>query len=286
MASTVPSDRPLQASLQQLGLYSEDPERLADFYAKALGYSFASAGSARVGNGRDRRLTIVGGPSKRLHHAGYAVADVEELMRLDARLRAAGIDVAAAAVTGFEPGALEFADPDGNHFVFGVASPLALQDESPVANRAARIQHVVIATTDLPRLVEFFTRIVGFQLSDRVLDNEGGLRTVFLRCSHEHHSLALFAADENRLDHHCYEAGEWNLIRDWGDHFAKLRVPLKWGPGRHGPGNNLFLFVHDPDGNWVEISAELEHVEPDRPVGEWPHEEYTLNTWGIGLLRS
>jgi len=46
-----------------------------------------------------------------------------------------------------------------------------------------------------------------------------------------------------------------------------MRLPLEWGPGRHGPGNNLFVFVHDPEGNWIEISAELEQVTPDRPVG-------------------
>jgi hypothetical protein len=67
---------------------------------------------------------------------------------------------------------------------------------------------------------------------------------------------------------------------------AGERIPLKWGPGRHGPGNNLFFFIHDTDGNWVEISAELEVVKPDRAVGAWPHEERTLNRWGIGLLRS
>jgi hypothetical protein len=65
-----------------------------------------------------------------------------------------------------------------------------------------------------------------------------------------------------------------------------MRVPVKWGPGRHGPGNNLFLFVHDPDGNWVELSAEIEVVAPDRPLGFWPHEERTLNSWGSAPLRS
>jgi catechol 2,3-dioxygenase len=135
-------------------------------------------------------------------------------------------------------------------------------------------------------MLAFFTETIGFVLSDTVVDAEGGLRTFFVRCSPEHHSLAFFAASENRLDHHCYEAGEWNLIRDWADHFAKLQIKLKWGPGRHGPGDNLFLFIHDVDGNWVEISAELEHVAPDKPAGSWPHEERTLNSWGIGLLRS
>ena len=142
------------------------------------------------------------------------------------------------------------------------------------------------ASTNPARLIDFYIDVVGFTLSDRVLDDEGGLRTAFVRCGHEHHNLAVFLAPENRIDHHCLEAGDWDLIRDWSDHFADERIPLRWGPGRHGPGNNLFVFVHDLDGNWVEISAELEQVTPDRPVGNWPHEERTLNSWGIGLLRS
>ena len=87
------------------------------------------------------------------------------------------------------------------------------------------------------------------------------------------------------MDHHSYEAGEWNAIRDWCDHFASMNIELMWGPGRHGPGNNLFVFVEDPDGNWIEISAELEVIH-DRPSNDWPQEERTLNLWGKAILRS
>lgn len=286
MTVTISPDRSLRATLWQLGLQSDDPARMADFYSRALGYRFTASGGGTVGVARDRRLVIVPGAAKQLDHAGYAVADAGELDALARRLDVAGVAFERIAVAGYEGEVVRFSDPDGNRFVFGVAALAPIDEGDAVAARPARIQHVVFATTDLARLLDFFTAIVGFTLSDRVTDEQGGLRTVFLRCSHEHHSLALFATSESRLDHHCYEAEDWMLIRDWGDHFAKQRVPLKWGPGRHGPGNNLFLFIHDPDGNWVEISAELEHVEPDRPVGEWPHEEYTLNTWGVGLLRS
>jgi catechol 2,3-dioxygenase len=58
-----------------------------------------------------------------------------------------------------------------------------------------------------------------------------------------------------------------------------------WGPGRHGPGNNLFIFIEDPDGNWIEVSAELEIIH-DRSLHEWPHEERTLNLWGTAIMRS
>jgi catechol 2,3-dioxygenase-like lactoylglutathione lyase family enzyme len=166
--------------------------------------------------------------------------------------------------------------------VFGVAHP----QESACEGLPARLQHIVVASADAARLAEFYQRVLGFVLSDNVVDAEGGVRTSFLRCSSEHHNFAVFQADENRLDHHCYEAGDWSLIRDWGDHMASQHIPIKWGPGRHGPGNNLFLFIHDVDGNWVELSAELEVVTPDRPAGVWPHEERTLNSWGQGFLRS
>ena len=58
------------------------------------------------------------------------------------------------------------------------------------------------------------------------------------------------------------------------------------GPGRHAPGNTLFPFIHDLEGNRLEISTELEIVAPDRPVGEWPHEQRTLNNWGSAPLRT
>lgn len=275
--------RPLQATLHELGLRSPDPAGLRDFYAKALGYRFGEGADAARGVARDRRVTIVEGPPKTLAYAAYAVPDAAVIAALEHRLRVAGVAFEPVEMTGFQPGAIAFQDPDGNGFRFGVA---VQGDGGAVGDLAARLQHVVFASTDLARMLSFLTDVVGFVLSDRVEDEHGGLRTIFLRCSHEHHSLAVFAAPENRLDHHCYEAVEWNLIRDWSDHFAKLRVPLKWGPGRHGPGDNLFVFIHDPDGNWLEISAELEQVAADRPVGVWPHEERTLNSWGIGFLRS
>ena len=50
-------------------------------------------------------------------------------------------------------------------------------------------------------------------------------------------------------------------------------------------GVNLFFMVSDPDGNSVELSAEIEIVGADRKMGTWLHEERTLNYWGKGMLR-
>lgn len=288
---SAPRHAALDASLSELSLCSPDPTALADFYARALGYRFACDARGLLGVAVGRRLRIVHGPARTLDYAAYALAGAAEANGLRARLRAANIQMREGRWPGFTGDAISFSDPDGNAFVMGVAEPASPEvataaSGGSAAARPARLQHVVFATTDIDRLLAFHLEVTGFALSDRVSDDAGMLRTAFLRCSHEHHSLAIFQAAAARLDHHCLEAGDWNLIRDWGDHFAGQHIPLKWGPGRHGPGNNLFMFVHDLDGNWVELSAELEQVTPERQVGDWPHEERTLNSWGIGMLRS
>ena len=109
---------------------------------------------------------------------------------------------------------------------------------------------------------------------------------MFLRSDPEHHTFATFRAPESRPDHHAYETPGWMAIRDWGDRMATLRVPLWWGPGRHGPGNNLFFMVEDPDGYKVELSAELELLAEDTKFRTWPHGQRTLNLWGSAWMRS
>jgi catechol 2,3-dioxygenase len=275
----------LQGHLHHLQLFSSDPHGLATFYGRCLGMAVTPMRDSWLCQGPQRSLIIAPGTSGSLGFAAYAVADTTVLEALTERLRAAGIERQCCDTPLFATESVGFVDPDGHHFVFGVAAPETAASGTAGA-LPARLQHVVLASSNAARMLHFYCDVVGFRLSDRVLDAAGELRTCFLRTDHEHHSLAIFQADSNRLDHHCYESADWNSIRDWGDHFASMHLPVEWGPGRHGPGNNLFVFVHDPDGNWVEISAELERVTPDRPVGAWLHEERTLNSWGRGVLRS
>jgi len=75
-------------------------------------------------------------------------------------------------------------------------------------------------------------------------------------------------------------------LRDWADRVGRLGIALWWGPGRHGPGNNLFFMIEDPDGHKVELSAELELMPKEMAWRTWPHEQRTLNLWGSAWMRS
>ncbi len=276
------SDKPVfRGRLHQVRLSSPQPLELARFYRDSLGFKIEESDDGWLCEGAGRSIEFVPGAAKTLQAAIWAV-DAGSLDDVISRLSRHKTAVSDRSAKTLESGAVGLRDPAGNFLIFG--RPRALP--ASTTHEVPRLQHVVFASRDLEPTVAFYTDVIGFTVSDRVLDAQGELRSCFLRSDHEHHSLAIFKAPEDRLDHHCYEVRDWNHIKDMADSFAARHVRIQWGPGRHGPGNNLFIFVHDPDGNWVELSAELEVVARDRPEQAWPHQQRTLNLWGPAPLRS
>jgi catechol 2,3-dioxygenase len=274
----------LHAHLAGVALTSLDPQRLSEFYMDAMGYRGRWSDGTWTGSLDARWLTLRNGVANRVDHVAFALADQHSLADLRARLRAASIQSVEVAATSLLGPSIRCSDPDGNGLLFGVGTSEPTDDSRSF--RSSRLQHVVFASDAAPAMVRFYCDVVGFAPSDYVKDDSGDLTSAFLRCSAEHHSLAVFRAARQRLDHFCYDVADWLRIRDWADRFAGRHIALRWGPGRHGPGNNLFFFVNDPDGNWLEFSAELEQVEGSRPVKLWAHEERTLNSWGAAHMRS
>lgn len=270
----------INAHLDHLALGSPDPEALAKFYAKALRNEAKLTDAGWMVTGPERKLLIREGTAKELKHFAYGMTE-SSLASLRAKLENQGIKIEPTTNPYLVGDVFMVTDPDGNRSLYGVSEKSNLGDRP----YRARLQHMALATTEIDALVHFYRDIIGLSISDNVLDDEGKMRTCFLRSDEEHHVLAVFQAPRCWFDHHCYEAGDWNLIRDWADHLSTFDIELKWGPGRHGPGNNLFFMIHDPDGNWVEISAELE-VMDGRPTGDWLHTPKTLNYWGQAFLRS
>lgn len=177
-------------------------------------------------------------------------------------------------------------DPDNRTLLFCVAPHANASNAPEFERRPARLQHFVCASMRTIEMLEFYRDVLGFMESDRVVDTDGDLSSAFIRSDPEHHSFAVFRAACTGADHHAYELPNWNAIRDWADHCGDLEIPLWWGPGRHGVGNNLFFMIEDPDGYKVEFSTELEHMMPDQAYREWPHGPRALNLWGNAWMRS
>ncbi|MBM3601677.1 MAG: hypothetical protein FJX35_26070 [Alphaproteobacteria bacterium] len=267
---------------------SADPARLAEFYAAALGMAQRRLDRDQwLLTGRDRRLIIGAGPKGALPYFAFDLGDGGRLAALRRALELRQVPILPSPSPLFDGRAFAVADPDGRRIAFGLADAVAdAPGDGPAHSLPGRLQHVVVASTALGAMVDFYENALGFVVSDRVRDDAGDVTAAFLRSDPEHHSFAVFRAPQSRPDHHSYEATSWNDIRDWADHLSTLRVPLWWGPGRHGPGNNLFFMIEDPDGHKVELSAELEIMPIDMAAREWKHEQRTLNLWGSAWMRS
>lgn len=272
----------LDAELQSVHLFSPEPLQLARFYSTTYDMTLEPVGDRYLCRSPGRQVAFSEGPINQLKYAHFAF---HTSAAWDAfAVRAQGL-AQSPLPPGFKAGsAISFRDPDGNQMVFTAPA----DSELPASRRVppAILQHFALRTSHIEAMLDFYTGQLGFVLSDAVTDAEGRLRACFLRSDSLHHALALFFAPAPCFDHQSFEAPDWSSMRTWGDHMASQQVPIVWGIGRHGPGNDVFFMVRDPDGNLAEISSEIEHCEPGRPAGLWPHEERTLNLWGRAILRS
>ena len=268
------------AYLHHIQLQSSDPAGLAKFYADAMDMAARQLdGGDWLCEGPLRRVLTTQGENRKLGYAGFGCRDAEGVAAIRARAEQGGVEILPSPSPLFGPEAFAVRDPDGNVVAFGLGT-----QHQPRAGLRGPLQHLTLATLDPVAIENFYVNQLGLLTSDYVRDTDGQVLVCWMRTNHEHHTLACFRHTRQGIDHHSYEAGDWSVIKDWCDRMGARRIPLMWGPGRHGPGNNIFIFVEDPDGNWIEISAELE-VMYDRQPKDWPHEERTLNSWGRGILR-
>ena len=273
------------AHLHHVQLNSADPKALAGFYASAMEFETSKLDTDLwLCRAKDRNLLIGQKTDDRvLAYGAYQFENEAGLEALKERALQNKVEIVPVPRTLFDDSAFGLTDTDGNLMVFGHASIVAPSNTKGPSN--TRLQHLVVATDESKRMVEFYRDIVGFVMSDEVWNEEGDLTSAFLRADQEHHCFAIFLAPEKRLDHLCFETDSWNDIRDWADRITQMGIEIQWGPGRHGPGDNLFFFINDPDGNWIELSAELEIKKPGDAPGQWKHEPKTLNLWGMAKMR-
>ncbi len=274
------------AVLDHLQLHSPQPEALARFYAHAYAMQAsppAADDAAWICKGPGRAIAIAQGRQHALGYAAFRFTSQSAWQALRERIPAQLLcEVPRGRLLNGEAYALR--DPEGNLLVFLYRPAINVAATTSVPG--AYCQHFALRTSDTERLADFYEKTLGLVVSDRVRDPQGVLRACFLRSDRLHHVLALFMAPEARFDHQSFEAPDWTALRDWADYMGREKLTLVWGVGRHGPGNDVFFMIADPDGNLAEISAEIEVCEPGRPEGLWPHEQRTLNQWGAAIMRS
>ena len=233
-------------------------------------------------------LTLHEGPRIELRAANYAAPDKAAVDALHAKAIAFGADVedaphALPAVAGGGYG-FSFRTPDGIRQT--ISSDVARHpDEIADPRRPRKFSHVVFRSGGHPQLESFFLDLLGFKLSDRT----DGID--FLRCTNDHHNVALGKIAGPGLHHMAFELADFDGLMGASGRLSMNGYPVEWGVGRHaGPGSNIFSFFVDPNGFAAELTAEMEQIDeatyPHRTPEEWRNLPIKPCSWGMGMTRS
>jgi catechol 2,3-dioxygenase-like lactoylglutathione lyase family enzyme len=257
-----------------VALHVRDIDRSIAFFEAVLGLRVTLRDGGRAYltcNERHHELILIASRERGYDHVALEVADLE---RAEASLRAAGAQVLAYED---EPGverALR-AVVSGGH-VLKLFTAMQRVPDPATADGALKFEHVSLNLRDLAGIERLLVETLGFRLSDRA-----GRMLSWLHCDENHHGVALSRYPVSRLHHYAWAFADFEALGRVADRAAAARARLVYGAGRHGPGNNHFLYFKDPDGFLIECCSDLAQLGPgsDYELGrKWTVGQ--TNLWG------
>jgi catechol 2,3-dioxygenase len=271
----------LSARISHVALGAANLEAAREFYEDHVGLSVVECtddGAIRMGLGAGAHVLELS-QGAGLSHFALELASNADVGKLATRLHDHGIETTWVDASGDHPDALEFTDPDGHRVQLHARTDRSGDARGGNGRRPLAMHHITLSTEDVPALTDFYVSALEFRVSDRMED-----RFAWLRCNREHHTVAIVEGPAGGIDHYCYEVTDWNELKYWCDQLAAGNVAVTWGPGRHGPGNNLFIFFDDRDGFRIELSCEMERFWDDSvtygPPRVWTPGTHAVNLWG------
>ena len=154
---------------------------------------------------------------------------------------------------------------------------------------ALRLDHYQILVPDVGKACEFYMS-AGFWLTEYLSPgNSGELVGVFLARKGNPHDIVFFKEKGPRLHHAAFAAPETFHIMRACDCAGALGFGkcVERGPGRHGPGHALYVYLRDPDGHRVEIfNTHYQAMDLEVPPVRWdPADPSRVNPWGLPAQR-
>jgi catechol 2,3-dioxygenase-like lactoylglutathione lyase family enzyme len=118
-----------------------------------------------------------------------------------------------------------------------------------------KLGHVAFVVPDVQAIADFYSRILGFRVSDWIEDI-----FVFMRCNPDHHTVNFVKGKRASMHHFAFQLRDFSHLENGCDVLSQNRIPIIWGPLRHGPGHNVSIYHRNPDQQVVEFFAELDQL--------------------------
>lgn len=272
--------------VRSIELGVRDLHQSAEFYTKVWALEEVSAAGDtmhfRATGGEHHVLTIRERPQASLLGVHFAVADRGAVDQLCAKAKGYGVAIA------HDPAPLDASAGGGYGFRFETPDGLPMTISSDSAqhpdvvvdrSRPTKISHVVLNSARTDDQVPFFIDVLGFKLSDSTHMME------FLRCSADHHSIAIFRNNGPSLNHVAYELPNIDGLMRGAGRLKRSGFDVEWGVGRHGPGSNVFSYFIEPNGFVAEYTTELDQLDDATHVPQdasyWQKIMPNPDRWGL-----
>ncbi|MBI4940367.1 MAG: VOC family protein [Actinobacteria bacterium] len=245
-------------------------------YYREFGLTDNGDGSLSTVDG-GRQLYVEQGPYRRVSGVVLGADDPDDLGRVAASLARLGFDHT------LDGDRLVTADPVMRTRVEIVVEPRVVQhatERAPVNapgriervnERAAgtvregqvrprRLGHVALVSGESETSMTFFVDGLGFKVSDYA----GSKASAFLRCSADHHNVALFGGPASFPHHSSWQVDDVDEIGRGAESLLEGRDERRgWGFGRHYAGSNFFWYLKDPAGTFSEYYADMDQITED-----------------------
>jgi catechol 2,3-dioxygenase len=133
-----------------------------------------------------------------------------------------------------------------------------------------RLDHLSLPAADPPTTITFFTELLGFRVSEQVVDDGGSTQAAWLfATANTTHNVSILKGPNSKLHHIGFRADDWTEIRRAADVLTMNDVEIEIGPTRHGITRGFTLYFRDPSGNRFEFFVDSMRPDPDDEPITW-----------------
>lgn len=252
-----------------------NPAEVIAYYAE-FGLEDNGDGSLSTIDG-GRQLYIEQGPYRRITGFVLGADDQDDLGRIHSNLTSLGFD------SQLDGDRLVTGDPVMRTRIEIVVEPQVVQPEierAPLNGpgraerlnaraagitrshrvRPRRLGHLALVSGEAETSLKLFTEGLGFKISDYA----GSKESAFMRCSPDHHNVAVFAGPISFAHHTSWQVDDVDEIGRGAEDLLTGHEERKgWGFGRHYAGSNFFWYLKDPAGTFSEYYADMDQITED-----------------------
>jgi len=132
-----------------------------------------------------------------------------------------------------------------------------------------RMDHVLVTAEEVGEATRFYSGVLGFRVTEQLLDGNGHQIGTWMERSHSPHDLAVVAGPNGGLHHFAYWLDDWDHIRSAADILAYNGISVDVGPTRHGITRGSTIYFFDPLGTRNEVFTGGYRPDPDFPTITW-----------------